>query len=216
MTQLLHLPPWLCGIIIVGGFVVLAVGGLPLFQRFTAGRLHLTEEMNNDIIFFASAIAVFYSLTVGLIAVGVWSAYSNVEDIVSAEAAAIAAIYRDVSAYPEPVRGQLQAHVRGYTEFIITQAWPAQARGESTDDATRRLNALEQELVRFEPATVGQQLLQAETLHQVNEVTSLRRKRLHVIGSGLPSVMWSVVLIGAVLTVSVTTFFKSNVSFSWF
>ena len=92
MTQLLHLPAWLCGIIIVGTFVLLAVGGLPLFRRFTAGRLHLTEEMNDDIIFFASAIAVFYSLTVGLIAVGVWSSYSNVEDIVSAEAATIACI----------------------------------------------------------------------------------------------------------------------------
>ena len=94
--------------------------------------------------------------------------------------------------------------MRGYTEFIITQAWPAQRRGESNDGGTRRLNALEQELVRFEPATVGQQLLHAETLHQCNEITSFRRKRLHAIGGGLPSVMWSVVLIGAVLTISVT------------
>jgi len=69
MIQLLHLPPWLCGLIIVGTIVALAVAGLPIFQWLTKGRLRLTEEMNNDIIFFASAIAVFYSLTVGLIAV---------------------------------------------------------------------------------------------------------------------------------------------------
>ena len=38
---------------------LVSVVGLPLFQWLTAGRLRLTEEMNNDIIFFASAIAVF-------------------------------------------------------------------------------------------------------------------------------------------------------------
>ena len=204
LSQLLHLPPWLCGIIIVGAFVLFSVAGLPLFRWLTAGRLHLTEEMNNDIIFFASAIAVFYSLTVGLIAVGVWGEYSSVEDTVSAEASAIGCFYRDITGYPDPIRGQLQSHVRGYTEFIIKQSWPAQARGEISDDATRRISDLQKDLMQFEPATTGQQLLHAEALHQFNELAGFRRKRLHAIGSGLPSVMWSVVLIGAVLTISVT------------
>lgn len=204
MSQLLHLPVWLCGIIIVGVFVLVAVAGLPVFRWMTAGRLHLTEEMNNDIIFFASAIAVFYSLTVGLIAVGVWSTYTSVGDIVSAEAAAIASLYRDAGGYPEPIRSDLETQIRSYTEFIIKEAWPAQARGELTTGAPRRLNALEQTLVKFEPATVGQQILHAETLRQINELTTLRRKRIHSISGGLPAVMWTVILVGAVLTICVT------------
>src|SRR6476646_4484630 len=130
MVYLSHLPSWLCGVIIVSGFVVLSIIGLALFQWLVVGRLRLTEEMNNDIIFFASAIAVFYSLTVGLIAVRVWTNYSQVENTVSAGATAI---------------------------------------GKSTDVATRRLSALEQELMRFEPATLGQQVLHAETFRQYNE-----------------------------------------------
>jgi len=215
MSQLLRLPPWLCGIIIVGGFVSLAIVGLPFFKWLTKGRLHLTEEMNNDIIFFASAIAVFYSLTVGLIAVGVWTTYSSVEDIVSAEATAIGCFYRDVSGYPEPARSELHDHVRSYTEFIIQTAWPAQVRGQATDGATRRLTELEQNLIRFEPGTTGQQVLHAQTLHQYNEVAGLRRKRLHAIGAGLPAVMWTVVLVGAALTVASPTSCKSNVSCRW-
>ena len=208
MSHLLHLPAWLCGVIIVAAFVILAVTGLPLFKWLTQGRLHLTEEMNNDIIFFASAIGVFYSLTVGLIAVGVWTTYNSVEDIVSAEATAISCFYRDVSGYPEPARSELQSEVRGYTEFIINQSWPIQARGEIPDDATRLVTAIQDRLVRFEPATTGQELLHAETLHQFNEVAAMRRKRLHSIGGGLPSVMWSVVLLGAFLTISVTYLLK--------
>jgi hypothetical protein len=208
MTSISHLPPWLCGVIIVSIFLFLAVVGLLIFWRFIAGRLRLTEEMNDDIIFFASAIGVFYSLTVGLIAVGVWTTYTSVENTVSAEATAIGCFYRDISAYPEPTRSRLQAQVRDYTVFLIEQAWPAQRLGKSTDIATRRLTELEQDLVRFEPATMGQQVLHAETLRQYNEVAGLRRRRLHAIGAGLPSVMWSVVLIGAFLTITVTYLLK--------
>ena len=208
MAYLEHLPPWLCGVIIVSSFVVLSIIGLALFQWLIVGRLRLTEEMNNDIIFFASAIAVFYSLTVGLIAVGVWTTYTEVENTVSAEATAIGCFYRDISGYPEPTRTRLQTQVREYTVFLIEQAWPAQRRGKSTDVATRRLSTLEQELVRFEPATLGQQVLHAETFRQYNDVAGLRRKRLHAIGAGLPSVMWSVVLFGAFLTITVTYLLK--------
>jgi hypothetical protein len=53
MVYLSHLPSWLCGGIIVSGFIVLSIVGLALFQWLIVGRLRLTEEMNNDIIFFA-------------------------------------------------------------------------------------------------------------------------------------------------------------------
>jgi hypothetical protein len=204
MSHLLHLPEWLCGLIIVGGFVLLAITGLPLFKWLTRGRLHLTEEMNNDVVFFAEAIAVFYSLTVGLIAVSVYSNYSSVSDIVSDDAANIGSVYRYVSGYPQPIRADLQEQVRGYTEFLINQAWPAQKRGQSTDEGTRQLNKFAATIIAFEPATIGQQLLHAETLHQLDAMTELRRKRVHALDGGLPPVMWAIVLIGAILVIGVT------------
>lgn len=204
MDQLLHLPPWLFGVVLVTLFVTVGVTGLAVFNWLVRGRIRLTEAMNNDIIFFASAISVFYSLIVGLIAVGVWRTYTEASNIVSEEATAIGCFYRDISGYAEPTRGQLQQEVRNYTDFLINVAWPKQIRGEATDEATRMLTKLEQDLVSFEPKTAGQQILHAQAMHQYNEVAGLRRKRLHAIGAGLPSVMWSVVLLGAALVMSVT------------
>ena len=204
MTQLLHLPPWLCGIIIVTVFIIGGVSGLAGFNWIIRDRIHLTEAMNNDIIFFASAISVFYSLIVGLTAVGVWKAYTDAQNLVSEEATAIGCFYRDIGGYAEPTRSQLQQEVRTYTDFLITVAWPKQIRGEATDEATRMLTKLEKDLVAYEPKTAGQQILHAQAMHQYNEIAGLRRKRLHIIGGGLPSVMWSVVLLGAALVMSVT------------
>lgn len=204
MTQLLHLPPWLFGIVIVTIFIIAGVTGLAVFNRFIRNRLHLTESMNNDIIFFASAISVFYSLIVGLIAVGVWRTYTEAQSIVSEEATAIGCFYRDISGYGEPTRSDLQHEVRSYTDFLITVAWPKQRRGLATDEATRMLTKLEADLVAYEPKTAGQQTLHGQALHEYNEIAGLRRKRLHAIGAGLPSVMWSVVLLGAALVMGIT------------
>ena len=204
MDAIQHLPIWLYAVIIVGGFVFAAVGGLALFYRLTQGRLNLPEDMNNDVIFFASAIGVFYSLTVGLIAVGVWSNYAEVESTVSQEAASIAALFRDVGGYPEPIRSDLQQTLRVYTEYVINDAWPAQYHGEILDGGTRILNDFQSRIFSFEPTTRGQEAIHTEALHQYNELIVHRRERVDAVNGGLPGVMWAIVLFGALLTVTVT------------
>jgi len=204
MNQLLHLPPWLFGIIVVSVFVIVGVTGLALFNRIIRDRINLTETTNNDVIFFASAISVFYSLTVGLIAVGVWRTYTEDSSIVSEEATAIGCFYRDITGYAEPARSQLQHEVRTYVDFLINVAWPKQREGLATDEATRMLTQLEQTLVAYEPKTPGQQILHSQAMTEYNAIAGLRRKRLHAIGGGLPSVMWTVVLLGAAIVMGVT------------
>ena len=135
-----NLPTWLIGVLIIGGFVTVSVLGLLLFRRFTEKRLFLNEEMNNDIIFFASAIGVFYSLMAGLMSVAVWGNYASVQDVVSQEASSLGALYRDVTSLPEPARSELQQQLREYNAFLIEQTWPAQRRGLILDETTRRVN----------------------------------------------------------------------------
>lgn len=211
MTWLLHnLPTWLIGVLIIGAFVVLAVLGLLVFRRLTRAQVSLNEEMNNDIIFFASAIGVFYSLMAGLMSVAVWGNYASVQDLVSQEASSIAALYRDVTSLPEPTRTGLQRQLRDYNAFIIEQTWPAQRRGLILDEATRKVNAFADSLFAFNPATLGEQARYAETLRQFNHMIELRRKRIGSLESALPPVMWGIMLIGAMLSVTVTYLLKIN------
>jgi hypothetical protein len=52
---------------------------------------------------------LFYGITLGLLAVGTWQAYSELEAKVGEEASALAALYRNVSSFPDPKRAELQA-----------------------------------------------------------------------------------------------------------
>lgn len=78
----------------------------------------------------------------GLIAVATYQNFPDVETAVQREAAAVAGLYRDVSAHPEPARGQLQAALRNYTRFLIEEAWPGQQRGELHPGNTRHVSVL--------------------------------------------------------------------------
>jgi len=204
----INLPLSLSGLLIVGSFVFVAVIGLLIFQKMLAPRIPFSEETNNDVIFFASAIGVFYSLVMGLIAVQVWSTYDETQNIISEEAASIAALYRDVSGFPEPLRMQLQDDLRDYVTFIIEEIWPAQQRGEIIDGGTRLVNDFQEKLYSFEPQTLGQQSIYGETLNQYNHMINLRRLRIDAVGSTLPGVMWVIVIVGAILAMTVTYLLK--------
>src|SRR5882672_2096640 len=118
--------PVYAAIILVVLIETVSIIGLFLTRRFVLPRLHYHEGANDAVSGTVQAIGVFYGITVGLIAVGVWNTNTNASDLVSKEAASISALYRDVSGYPEPLRDPLRSDLRTYTIFVIAVAWPAQ------------------------------------------------------------------------------------------
>lgn len=188
----------------------LALGGLLLTRRFVLPRLHYTEGVNEAISGTVQAIGVFYGITVGLIAVGVWNTNSNASGLVSQEATCIGAIYRDVSGYPQPLRDELRAGMRDYAVFIIEQSWPAQreGRGQVLEGGAKILDGFQSRLYTFEPSTPGQQALHAETLKAYNELLLARRLRIDAVSSGLSLVMWWVIWAGAVISIGVAYFYN--------
>src|SRR5262249_59647986 len=95
---------------------------------------------HNEIVsYFLAAVVLFYGVMVGLIAVGVWEQFSSTDEKVALEAAAVAAVYRDVSAYPEPDRSRLQADMAKYVRSVIDDAWPLQERVYNRHEDTQSL-----------------------------------------------------------------------------
>jgi hypothetical protein len=195
-------------LIMVAAVEAVSLLGLLLARRFVLPQLRFHDGVNDAISGTVQAIGVFYGITVGLIAVGVWNTNSNASDIVSKEAAAIGGLYRDVSGYPEPVRATLQAELREYTHAVIEKVWPEQQQGRIADDGTRILNRFQDTLLTFEPVTAGQTALHGETLHAFNVLVEHRRLRIDAVHGGLSQVMWMVIWIGAVISISVAYFYN--------
>jgi hypothetical protein len=56
--------------------------------------------------------------------------------------------------------------------------------------------------------TVGQQLLHGETLRAYNGLIQARRLRLDAVSTGLPAVLWTVVIAGAFIGLTASFFFR--------
>ena len=184
------------------------IGGLLLVRRCVLPRLRIHIEDSEFSGSMVQSVMVFYGLAVALIAVSVFQTYSDVSKIVSQEATMLAALDRDVSGYPEPIRLQLQSGLRDYVHYVIHEAWPLQQRGQIPGGGVELMNRFQKTLIGFEPATEGQKLLHGETLRAYNNMIQARRLRLDAVGTGLPAVMWVVIMVGAVIGLGACFFFK--------
>ncbi len=201
VTFLHDLPSWLFAVLTIGVLVGGAVSGLVVARRWGRERgLHALVD-NSVVGWIFSAILVIYAIAIGLIAVATWGNASRASDLASDEAARIAALYRDLSAYSEPVRTDLRRLLVSYTRSVVEVAWPAQRRGELSHGGTESLTEFQRIFYAFEPRTGGQQAVHEEALRVFNELVETRRERHEAVVDGVPGTLWSVVLVGALISI---------------
>lgn len=201
-------PLWLAGpalVVLLGG-ISLAV--LLFVRNRILPRMRITAEDSHFVGPLVHSIMVFYGLVLALIAVRVFETYSESSRIVSTEATAIAVLYRDFGGYPEPARSGLQSALREYVEDLIHQAWPLQRRGGVPVRGVAKMDSVQARLAAFEPTTGGEKILHTEAWQAFNHVIEARRARLDQVTTGLPAVMWMVVVLGAAISLSATAFFR--------
>ena len=194
--------------IIIGLLIVYGVVGLLLVRRYILPKLRIQDADSGFSSAIQGSVMVFYGLAAALIVVNVWQNYSDVAKSVSQEATAIATVYRELGNYPDPIRSQLQQQLRDYVDHIIHQAWPLQQHGQIPATGGQLINAFEEKLVGFEPASEGQKLLHAETLRAHAQLIQARRLRLDGVQTQLPGVLWVIIIIGALISLSSAFFFR--------
>ena len=165
---------------IVGLFAVLFVGvcwlGIFLFRPFVRARLSPDVELNEIFGDFLQYFGVMYGLLLGLLAVATYQNHTDVEKAVSSEASSLAALYRDVTAYPAK-RTELKTLLREYTRYVIEEAWSLQRQGLDPPGGVKRVADFQASLVSFEPQTKAQEALHEAAMRQFNGFYEYRRTR---------------------------------------
>lgn len=197
------LPQWQFGLLVMVLFIGVAVGGQramrPLLLRWFGGR-----EFNDLVGNYISAFGVLYGITLGLISVAAWENFGEVEGKVSAEAAAISSLYRNVDCYPEPKRAELTALLRDYTRQVIDVSWPKMQQGVVPRASNPVIMRFQDSLDAFEPVTQGQIALHRESLYRFAQLVECRRLRVDCVAWQLPPILWVVVLAGSFMSFVLT------------
>jgi uncharacterized membrane protein len=192
--------------------VLVAVAGLVLVQRLVPPERRVGQ---NDVAGFIFAVlGVAYAVLLAFVVIAVWEEYKTAQTNVESEAHELAGVYFVASRLPEPDRTRIQDLARTYARVVVEEEWPMMERGQTSPRADSLLRQLTLKILQFDPHTKGEQVLYELEQTQLHDAADARRSRLLEVREGIPDLLWVVLVVGGVITVTFTYLFglKSNVA----
>ncbi len=206
MYWVYEIPNWLFEILTILLFVAFSVAGL-LASRRMVRRVHLQHSYNDIVGFYLAGITVLYGVTLGLLAIGAWTTYTETAAKVAQEGAALASLYRSVGSLEEPMRSTLQQDLRDYARDVIEIGWPEQQRGIVPTENRVYLDQFRKSFRTFEPTTEAQKVIEEDISREFDVLEESRSIRLDSVSDQLPSPLWALIIIGALICIVSTWFF---------
>jgi hypothetical protein len=186
----------LTGVGLIALAVIVALAGLWAVR--TIARIEHFKEEEPVVSFMFNAVGLIYAVILAFVVFAVWEHYTQAEDKVTAEAAALVVAYRDTTLFPQPQRSIVQRTFRSYAREVMDKEWASHGTVKPHREpdilnpvwqAYRQGNASDSVRIR---------------LHDVEEARHLR----HLAGeSSLPGVFWPLLLGGGLLVISFSYFF---------
>ncbi|MBC5799980.1 MAG: DUF4239 domain-containing protein [Candidatus Eremiobacteraeota bacterium] len=147
--------------------------------------------------FVIAVVGAIYAVLLAFLTVIVWERFAEAEDRSQQETNAATDVLR-FSQFVAPVAGaRLRDDLGRYVDALITQEWPAMARGDSSEQARRLIVRVIGDVAELPVPNAQQSNVQNHLLDRVQAMADLRRSRLNANRSNVPSVLWFALIIGA-------------------
>jgi hypothetical protein len=190
----------LIGLLVVVLSVVLAIAGLVSIHHLVS--LTYLDSHSEATSTIHQAIALVYGVTVAFAILLVWEQLDTAQATTQHEASDVEVIYTLAEQLPESDRNQVQALSRSYAQLVVEEEWPLLAHGQGSPQAQDTLDELGRSIQEFDPQTMGEQTLYSQMLTQVVTLEENRGLRLLESNEGVPPLLWIVLVIAGILTVT--------------
>jgi hypothetical protein len=169
----------------------------------------LAEGDQNDVAgFIIAVVGVIYAVLLAFVVIVSWEKFVSAEAVVGEEASALRSIYRESTAFPLEVRGQLNDDVRVYATTVIEQEWPAMAEGRAGDPTVAHvLDEMMVHLTSLPASTPTQQEFVGAEAERFDDLVCARSQRLDFVDQGVSSVLWIALGVGAAVTIGFAMIF---------
>lgn len=190
-------------LVIVPTFIVMCG---PLVVRRFASLERIAA--NNEVAGFKFAtLGVIFAVLLGLAVIAAWEKFSGAHEAATIEASSLASTYRLAGAFSTEAQQPLKAALTRYVRSAIEDDWPAMERGTQSPETLDALNDLYETALALPADTPRGSVVLEEIVDQLDQVTESRRQRITLAEGIVPSVMWLVLITGALTTIGFTYFF---------
>lgn len=185
-------------IAVIAGSVVASIFVLWLMRKWI-GVDHLRKHHEMTGYIFA-VVGTLNAVLLGMVVIEAQSRFQQARTNEAAEASCIADVRLYASHLPEPTRSRIDEHVRKYIKIVLEQEWDAPANKQPNPEAVKEIHIIWNTVSEFSPANEREQNLHAIMLTQLAQSFDLRRFRITTGRHGIPTVLWSVMIIGSIIT----------------
>lgn len=194
---------------IIGSLVVIVASALSVAGMLIVRRKVGTETLSsfNDVAGNSfQVVGTFYAVLLGLIVVDAMSSMTELRGVVEQEANAVADCFILAHGLPEKQRASLQGLCVKYVDVVLNEEWQAMREGKISRDAIVCVSDLWDSIIEFKPTDSAESDIRQMCLSDISELGDNRRARLIASQHGVSFEIWTVLIIGAVLTIGFSYF----------
>lgn len=205
---LLYVPIIPLGIIMVFLAVAFSVLGSLIVLRLLPRQI---LKIHNDLtgqIFQATGTA--YTVLLAFVVVMSWQSFDKAGTHAITEANCLVDLYKSSTAFVQPFGTDAQALIKEYAHVVINEEWPSLGRGEESLKARSVLQNIWTLYTGYKLKTEEEKIFLAESIRKLDELREMRRLRIIDSRTGVHPILWFVLIIGGMVTISFTFFFGSD------
>lgn len=206
MFDLLEQLPWyLAALLTVLAASFIAILGL-FITRYFAKKYNF--RAHHDVAGFTfGIIGVMYAVLLSYIVVDVHDRYNAIHQNIDVEANLVAELYRDSEVFPEVMKNNIKNLARQYVTMTLIDNMEFALNGKENPAIHGIVSKLWQSYYSFQPENKREEIWYAESIKKLNEFNRARLLRLFNNQESIGTMMWTMLIAGACITVSFMYFF---------
>jgi hypothetical protein len=205
MTDFFYsLPVWLAAILVIGLALAIGLGSSLGLRSFF--RLQPTNEEKEVAVNLMQVVAAYVGIMIAFAGVQVWQDFTDARAAISHEAVTAEQLYQDLTMYGPETRDARQA-LRAYVVSVTESEWPNLEQGKGSESTESALQTVFIEIGRLDPPDNRSGAIYEEMLGKLNDLVEFRQDRIIESQIGIPLILWTIGLVGSLLTVAYASMF---------
>lgn len=161
------------------------------------------RRVHNDVIGWQiSILGTIYAVTIGFMLYAVWANYQTSEANVNAEANALVNLFRSAQGLPAQQRSTIQIAAVNYGNAVVTSEWATMDRDQTPIAGKPFIRQMWATLSETPAQTNTEQASLQRSMSELSELARHRRIRILDSESGMPTLLWMVLVVGGVITIA--------------
>lgn len=205
---ILIIPSWILCLVILAGTIALSVVSLIVVRRLIP---HHKLKQHNDVAgsIFAT-VGVLYAVLLAFVVVAVWQGFDKSKYNVHQEANYLVDLYRDSESFSPDFKEKVRPLFVSYAKAISREEWALMRTGKMSPDATKMTMKIRSIYAGYIPRNITEEIFFAESVRKLDQMCQLRRLRFIDSREGIHPILWFVLAIGGVVTMTFISFFGAE------